>query len=95
MSPFIRISSFVLYALASVAGFLLGIAYTLVSGAAENQGLGAGAIIIFNAAVGVVVGLLLSLFFVSKSAKVTRINWILLAIDLAIAAILILTFKNN
>lgn len=53
---------------ASLAGWLLGVGYTLVSGVAEGQGLAAGAILIVNAGIGLLLALIASIWAMRSGA---------------------------
>ncbi|TXB69554.1 hypothetical protein [Phaeodactylibacter luteus] len=53
---------------ASLAGWLLGVSYTLVSGVAEGQGLAAGAILIVNAGIGLLLALIASIWTMRSGA---------------------------
>ena len=50
----------------SLLGLILGLLYTLIGGSAEGQGLAAGGILVFNALIGLMAGVLSGVFYVIR-----------------------------
>lgn len=80
MKNIFTLYNFVLVFLASVNGFLTGVVYTNLSGAAENQGLAAGTIVLANGVLGLFIFLIISIViaYFSNRKIVLILNWTLL-----------------
>lgn len=74
---------------------MLGVFYTLFSGSADGQGLAAGGILVFNAFVGLTVGVLIGVFMVVKMEHNATANKIVAIINLIFLITLILVIKAN
>ena len=81
----------------SLLGLILGLFYTKFSGSAEGQGLAAGGILVFNAIVGLVVGLLSGVFAVVKLEQKTilKLNKIGAIINLVCITTMMIIVKSN
>lgn len=78
-------------------GLLIGLYYTLFSGSAEGQGLAAGAILVFNAMIGLTTGVLSGIFAVIKlqPKTVLKTNKIVAIINLIGIMAMIFIIKSN
>lgn len=79
MKNLLKPYNLLLYLLAILTFFFLGIAYAILTHAAENQGLAGGAIVLGYGVISSFFGLFMALFVASKSSKnnILRINKIL------------------
>jgi hypothetical protein len=86
----LRPAALILYPLSFIACFLLGAFVTKWSGAAEGQGLAAGAIVIYYAVLSSVIGTMVSFIvaYFSPSKLIAKINWLLLIVLLLMIAVL-------
>jgi hypothetical protein len=78
-------------------GLMLGLFYTKFSGSAEGQGLAAGGILVFNAIVGLVAGILLGVFGVVKLEHkiILKLNKIGSIINLVCIVTMMIIVKSN
>lgn len=85
MKKFLKGSSFVLYFLMIIVFFFVGVTWVIITGAAEGQGLAAGAIVIGNGVIFAFVALIASFVFVfyAPTQFVKKAN-IILVIALAV-----------
>ncbi|UZD23301.1 hypothetical protein [Algoriphagus halophytocola] len=90
MNKFIKPSSFAFYLLLFLLSFILGAAGAGIAGAAENQGLAGGAIVLGYGLMTALGGVVLALIIISKTEveRIKKANWILLGILLCIFAML-------
>jgi hypothetical protein len=62
-----KLAYIVLFLLCSLLGLTSGFLFTILSGTAKEQGLAAGGILVFNALVGMLVGITIATITTAKS----------------------------
>lgn len=89
--------SFLMYFLAIIAFFFLGLVYAGITEAGKGQMLAGGAIVFFHGLVGAFIGLCLSLFtaFKAKRGLIFKINGLLALIIVASFAYFTLKYQNR
>jgi hypothetical protein len=97
MKPYIRPSSLLFYLLCIVLFFIIGAAFTGITGAAKNQGLAGGAIVLMYGLISAFITLLAAIYLVSISNpnRIVFFNKILGVIAIASIAILQYRFKER
>lgn len=81
----------------SILGLMSGLLFTIFSGAADNQGLAAGGIIVFNALFGMILGIVMAVISVTKlkTISVSNTNKVLTILNFIAFLILMLIIKSN
>ncbi|WP_040247769.1 hypothetical protein [Psychroserpens mesophilus] len=93
----LKLYSFLLYILAIITFFFIGISIADIVGAGKNQGLAGGAIVLGYAVVGSVIGLILSLLIANKTNRkvIFRLNLILALSILGFIAYYQIRYQNR
>lgn len=93
----LKLYSFLLYILAIITFFFIGISIAGIVDAGKNQGLAGGAIVLGYAVVGAVIGLILSLLVANKTNRkvIFRLNIILALSILGFIAYYQIRYQNR
>ena len=93
----LKLYSFLLYILAIITFFFVGISVAGIVDAGKNQGLAGGAIVLGYAVVGAVIGLILSLLVANKTSRkvIFRLNIILALSILGFIAYYQIRYQNR
>lgn len=93
----LKLYSFLLYILAIITFFFIGISIAGIFDAGKNQGLAGGAIVLGYAVTGSVIGLILSLLVASKTSRkvIFRLNIILVLSILGFIAYYQIRYQNR
>lgn len=84
-----------LFLLCSLLGFSSGLLFTILSGTAKEQGLAAGGILVFNAAVGMILGIAIAIITTTKVDKghIPKTTIVMAVLNIVLITILILKIK--
>ncbi len=87
-----KLSYIVLYFLGGLLGLTSGLLFTIILGTAKGQGLASGGIVVFNALVGLGLGIALAIIATVKveNKQIPKTNIIMLLINIVFIALLIL-----
>lgn len=91
------LSYILLYLLGGTFGLVSGLLYTIISGTAKDQGLAAGGILVFNALVGLLLGIIIATLVTVKveNKQIPKTNKIMTITNVALILILTLLIKSN
>lgn len=94
----LKVLSYILfYLLSSIFGLVSGMLYTILSETAKGQGLAAGGILVFNALVGLLLGITIATLVTVKveNKQIPKTNKIMTTINVVLIVILTLIIKSN